>query len=354
MFKFIKVLAGLLVLLVLVLVVSPSVINPVKTERAKSSSYVGVYAENTELRNAQVISLKSGTGPEDVAVDSQGRIYGGLHDGRIVRILSDGQQETFADTGGRPLGLHFDRENNLIVADAWKGLLSINPAGEITVLTTEANGVPFAFTDDLDIASDGVIYFSDASDVYNQPDYALDLLEGRPHGRLLSYDPKTEKTTVLLDDLYFANGIAVSSDDSFVLVNETWKYRVTRYWLTGDKAGTSEIFIDGLPGYPDGISANEKDVFWVAIASPPNPLVDSLGEKPFIRSLLAKLPAFLRPGAIRQGTVVGLDRDGKVLTTLHDPKGEKVYMVTSVEQVGDKLYLGSLEAPQIGIVTSPY
>ena len=35
--------------------------------------------------------------------------------------------------------------------------------GEITVLSTEYEGVPFLLTDDLDIASDGMIYFSDAS-----------------------------------------------------------------------------------------------------------------------------------------------------------------------------------------------
>ena len=71
-------------------------------------------------------------------------------------------------------------------------------AGQGGNLATEADGVPFAFTDDLDIASDGRIYFSDASSKFHQPDYILDLLEARPHGRLLRYDPSTGKTEVLL------------------------------------------------------------------------------------------------------------------------------------------------------------
>ncbi|MBE1043152.1 SMP-30/gluconolactonase/LRE family protein, partial [Escherichia coli] len=96
----------------------------------------------------------------DTAVDSQGRVYAGLADGRVVRLDASGKVETFVDTGGRPLGMDFDAAGNLILADAWKGLLRIDPQGKVETLATEADGVPFAFTDDLDIASDGRIYFS--------------------------------------------------------------------------------------------------------------------------------------------------------------------------------------------------
>ncbi|MCB0261330.1 MAG: SMP-30/gluconolactonase/LRE family protein, partial [Calditrichaeota bacterium] len=98
------------------------------------------------------------------------------------------------------------------------------------------------------------------------------------------------QTRILLDSLYFANGVAVSPDQQFVLVNETWKYRVRRYWLAGDRAGQSDIFIDRLPGFPDGISCNGKDRFWLALASPRNPLVDKLAQQPFLRKMIARLP----------------------------------------------------------------
>src|SRR5690606_20170232 len=126
--------------------------------------------------------------------------------------IVDGQVETFVSTGGRPLGMDFDAGGNLIVADAYKGLLRIDPAGKIEVLASEAEGVPFAFTDDLDIASDGRIYFTDASSRFQQPDYLLDLLEGRPYGRLMVHDPASGQTEVLLKDLYFANGVALSQN----------------------------------------------------------------------------------------------------------------------------------------------
>lgn len=345
-----KWIAGLLVAGLVLFWFTTITIDPVSYEPPVNKGFVGPFAENETLLKAETLPLENGFGPEDVAVDALGRIYGGLHDGRVIRMNNDGSgQEIFATIdGGRPLGLHFDASGNLIVADAWKGLLSIDQSGNITVLSTEHGGRPFVFADDLDIASDGKIYFSDASDTYNQPEYRLDLIEGRPHGRLLVYNPATGETDMLLDDLYFANGIALSQNEDFVLVNETARYRVTRYWLKGEKAGTSDIFIDNLPGFPDGISSNRNGTFWLALPSPRNPMIDNLHIKPFLKKLVAKLPVWMQPSAIHRGMVVGLNEEGEVTHAYHDPNGENVYMITSVEQVGDTLYLGSLEAPQIG------
>lgn len=343
-----KILLGLVALLVIWLV-WPSSIDAVSYKPPVGPGLVGDFALNEDLKKAEILALKDGAGPEDIAVDADGRIYGGLHDGRIIRMSADGKtQETFATIeGGRPLGLHFDATGNLIVGDAYKGIVSVSPAGDVTVLTSTHGGRPFLFTDDLDIASDGKIYFSDASDTYAQPDYMLDLIEGRPHGRLLVFDPATGETEMLLDSLYFANGIALSDAEDFVLVNETGRYRVTRYWLKGDKAGTSDIFIDNLPGFPDGISRGADGRFWLAIPSPRNPVMDDAHPKPWLKELLVKLPKFLQPAAIKQGMVIELNSAGEVVHTYHDSDGSSVYMVTSVEQVGDSIYLGSLTAPQI-------
>ncbi len=85
-------------------------------------------AEQPILIMVERLGVGAGVGPEDIAVDAQGRIYGGMEDGRILRFQADGSQpELFADTGGRPLGLHFDAAGNLVVADGNKGLLSIAP-----------------------------------------------------------------------------------------------------------------------------------------------------------------------------------------------------------------------------------
>lgn len=89
------------------------------------------------------------------------------------------------------------------------------------VLTEGAEGVKFKLTDGVDVAEDGVIYFTDASYKYSFSEFAFDILEGKPHGRLLSYNPTYRHTAVLLDDLYFPNGVAVSPDQNSVLFCET-------------------------------------------------------------------------------------------------------------------------------------
>ncbi|TFH40103.1 MAG: SMP-30/gluconolactonase/LRE family protein [Chrysiogenales bacterium] len=308
----------------------------------------GPLAPNSELHKAGLLALGKVDGPEDTAVDAEGRVYGGTRDGKVVRILGSGEVETFADTGGRPLGMMFDRAGNLIVCDAYKGLLSINEKGAITLLADSAGGVPFRFTDDLDIARDGTIYFTDASSKFRQSEYLFDLLEARPHGRFLSYDPRTGRTRVLLDGLYFANGVALSRNEDFALVNETYRYRVMRYWLKGPKSGTSDIFIDNLPGFPDNISSNRKGTFWLALFTVRNDIMDRLHPHPFLKKQMSKLPCFLWPKPAPCGLVLALDEGGSVRRSLHDPDGTHLKIITSAKEHRGHLYLGSLDNDRIG------
>lgn len=343
-----------IVLLILVLVggmlfvLLPSPVDPLPYHPPQKGELTGVLAPNDLLGKAQLLARGMIDGPEDVAVDAQGRVYGGTRDGKILRILPDGTVETFAVTHGRPLGLHFDAAGNLIVCDSYKGLLAVDPAGSITVLVTEAEGVPFRFTDDVDIASDGTIYFSDASDTFSQDQYLFDLMESRPHGRLLRYAPATGNVTVLLKDLFFANGVALSQNEDFVLVNETYRYRILRYWLKGPKAGTHDVFIDNLPGFPDGVSANRRGTFWLALFTVRNDLMDGIHPYPFIKHQMAKMPKALWPKPKPYGLVLALDEKGRIVQSLHEPTGKHLMEITSAEEYQGYLYLGSLHNDRIG------
>ena len=335
--------AILLALVVVAFLAWPSPIDPAAYTTTPPPPWTGPLAQNELLRSAVRLAQGKVAGPEDVAVDDQGRIYGGCADGRIARILPDGRVETFAQTGGRPLGMEFDAEGDLIVCDAVRGLVSVDPRGEVEVLSTESDGAPFGFADDCDVAPDGVVYFSDASDRFGVNAYMLDLLEGRPHGRLLAYDPRTKRTTTLLGGLYFANGVALSPEGDFVLVNETYRYRIRRFWLTGPKARTADVFADNLPGFPDGISRSPRGTFWVAMFTTRNPTADALAPYPWVRKQMAKLPAALWPKPAPYGLVLELDADGNVLRSLHDPGGRTVENVTSVHERDGSLYLGTLQ-----------
>jgi sugar lactone lactonase YvrE len=335
------------------LILWPVPINPSAWTPPAAPGLTGVYAQNSELARVERLHI-DGFAPEDVAIDSQDRLYCGAADGRIFRFQPDGTRpEVFANTQGRPLGLIFDHDGNLIVADAIKGLLSITHDGSITVLTTQANGVPFRCTNDLDVAADGTIYFTDASYRFPLTQLKADLLEHQPNGRFMAYDPGTKQTRVLLSDLYFANGVAVSPDQSFVLVNETGTYRVRRYWLTGLKQGQSDIFIDNLPGFPDGISSNGRDIFWLALVNRRDAALDGLLPHPFLRKVVMRLPDFLQPNIKRYAFVLAVDNNGRVVRNLQDPSPQCFTQIANVVEHKGNLYFGSIGESAIGRMELP-
>lgn len=338
----------ILIVSIVYFVLKPAPISPAAYSPSKAQALKGVLAPNNLLQDAELLALGKINGPEEVALDSQGRIYGGTQDGKIMVLTEDGKVELFANTYGRPLGMQFDKNDNLIVCDAYKGLLSINPLGQITVLTTSANGLPFKFTDALDIGSDGIIYFTDASAKYDQSEYLFDLLESAPYGRLLSYNPATGQTTVLVEALYFANGVALSQQEDFVLVNETYRYRIVRHWLKGPKSGTSDIFIDNLPGFPDNISSNGQGTFWLAMFTVRNEFMDKLHPHPFLKSQMSKLPKIFWPKPKPYGIVLALNEQGEITKSLQDPSGKHVKEITSAKESEGFLYLGSLHNDRIG------
>ena len=218
---------------------------------------------------------------------------------------------------------------------------------------SDSDNIPFKFVDDLDIASDGKIYFSDASNKYGYGSDKLELFEHTPNGRLLVYDPATQKTTTLLKDLYFANGVALSSDESFVLVNETLMYRIQKYWLKGEKAGTSEVFIENLPGFPDNVSSNEEGIFWVALFNPRNNFIEISSNKPLLRKMVLRLPELLQPQPIKHSFVLGLDESGKVVHNLQYKANKAYSPITSVKQYKGYLYFGSLTHAGWGKIEVP-
>jgi sugar lactone lactonase YvrE len=348
-----KLLLRLLLLLVLLLglaagylAVAPAPIDALAWDPPPVPEWSGPLAQNEKLAAATLIGAGKIDGPEDVETDELGRVYGGTNQGDVVRVHAD-QIEVLANTGGRPLGLDFAPNGALIVADAIKGLLSISPEGQVTTLTDSVDGIKLGFTDDVAVASDGSIYFSDASDKFGFGDHMLDLLEGRAHGRLIKYDPEARAATTLAKDLYFANGVALSSDESFVAVNETYRYRISRYWLKGPKAGTTEVLIDGLPGFPDGISQSGRGTFWIAMFTVRNSAGDFLAPRPLLKKMVANLPRALWPKPEPYGLAIEIDENGKILQSLHDPSGATVHQVTSVHERDGNLYFGHLHRDRI-------
>jgi sugar lactone lactonase YvrE len=272
----------------------------------------------------------------------------------VVRFTPEGHDLTvLAQTGGRPLGLKYDGTGRLIVADAHRGLLAIGPHGDIENLVAEYGGKALRVVDDLDIAKDNTVYFSDATERWPLEQYKMDVIEHRPSGRLFAYRPDG-RCELVLDGLYFANGVALAPDESYVLVAETMSYRVRRKYLRGPRAGEDDVFVDNLPGFPDNITwSPSRRAFWIALATPREPVIDVLGPWPSVRKALARLPELLQPKIRRHARALAVDETGRVVTDLQHVSPTSYSPLTSVIEKDGFLYLGSFVHPGVGRLRAP-
>ena len=332
----------------------PVPIIPEAWEAPPDQGYTGSFARNDRLKGFEYLPLAGQRGPEAMAIDSQGRLYVSTRGGWIMRFgAGGGAAQPWYNTGGQPLGLAFHPNGNLIVADADKGLLAVTPRGDAKRLINVVGGKQIGYANDVDIARDGRIFFTDASTKFAPALFGhtyeaalFDLMEHGGHGRLIVYDPATDKARELIKKLNFANGVALSPDQRFVLVAETGNYRILRYWLEGEKKGQSETLIDNLPGFPDNLSAGRDGRFWLALAAPRNRFLDATAPWPIVRKIAQRLPKQWRPKAKLYGHVIAFDENGMVLLDLQDPQGR--YPVTTSAREDDRyVYVGSLRATRL-------
>jgi len=306
----------------------------------------------------------SGPGAEDVVVATngpdRGAVFTGTEDGRIVRVSHDGARvTTVAHTGGRPLGIEFAPDGRLLVCDAHQGLLWVDPAtGGIEAITDAVDGTPMKFCNNAAIASDGTIWFSDSSLRFGIERWKDDLVQDTRTGRLLRLAPDGTLTTAV-EGLAFANGVALAADESFVCVAQTGARRVTRHWLTGSLAGTTDQLCTDLPGYPDNIARGSDGLIWVTIASPTDPLVERVQKAPMVlRKLVTKIPEPLQPKPQRTIRVQAYDDTGMLRHDLDLPAdppggGAGYHMVTGVREFEGRVWMGSLHEPAVASYDLP-
>jgi sugar lactone lactonase YvrE len=293
-------------------------------------------------------------GAEDVLVGPDGTVWTGTEDGAIWALdPATGSTRRIADTGGRPLGIELLGDGQLLVCDADRGLLRVDPgSGGVEVLLDRVDGRPMRFCNNAAVAVDGTIWFSDTSLHHGVAQWKDDFVRHTRTGRLLRRDPDGTVTTVL-DGLAFANGVALAADESYVCVAETRGRTVVRLWLTGPRAGERDLLARDLPGYPDNISRGSDGLIWVTIASPVDGLVERLGSAPLaLRRAVTRIPEALQPKPKQTIRVQAYDDDGRLVhdvDIVRSAGSPGYHMVTGVREHDGKVWMGSLHEPSVAV-----
>ncbi|TVQ90755.1 MAG: SMP-30/gluconolactonase/LRE family protein [Deltaproteobacteria bacterium] len=344
----------------------PVPIEPVAWEPPSDRAHSGPHAVNTRLAQLERFPLDGFEGPEHVAVDEQGRLYTAVRSGEVLRIdLDAGTLDVVAKTRGRILGLEVGKEGRIYAADAYLGLLAIEPSGAIEIVADEANGVPIRYADAVTLAPDGLVYFTDASSRFGPEEFGglmrasvLEMLEQRASGRVLVYDPRDGQVEEVARGLSFANGIVPSEDGERLLVVETGRYRV---WSLPRAARGLDLsrpqnqahrVIENLPGYPDNLTRGRDGRIWLGFVKPRSAIVDRLGPHPWLRKGIVRLPQATWPVPPPYGHVMAFTEDGRVVVDLQDPRGSYPE-TTGVTETGDRLVVHSLNAHELGWLRNP-
>ncbi|WP_074061026.1 SMP-30/gluconolactonase/LRE family protein [Rhizobium etli] len=320
-------------------------------------------ARNEDLSGARPVAQEILSGPEDVAVDSRGRVFTGTVDGIIWRAdLTAGTPrfERFASVGGRPLGLVIGANDLLYVANHGMGLQAVSPDGEVSSLLTEVAGTPILFANDLAMDVDGIIYLSDSSSRYNvstigvQGTYGVpDLLEGRPFGRVIRFDTRSRVASVLATGLYFPNGIAISRDSRSIVVAETNRYRLSRIWLDAPRTGERETLVDNLKGSADGLTGIGDGRMLLAAYHRSLVLDESVLPSWLMRHVIARLPNSIFTRNAPDGFICVIDdQTGEVLQEFHGGTEEAAAPANAVLWNGE-LFIGTLFASAVTRIELP-
>lgn len=261
---------------------------------------------STAYPSVQVNTRPFGTAahllPEGLAVDSDGRVYSGDASGAVYRSVSGVQSQAFelwSQAGGYPIGLALDTLSESVWAANYPlGIQKISPWGQVSNTLSEYAGESLGFVDDLVVADDGTVYFTQGSKKFTplnypetEPFILWEVLEGRAHGRVLAYTPSTNTTKVLVAQSYFPSGIALNTDQSALYFIEVTRARLMRYWLSGEQQGITEEVFTNLPGVPDDVLLDENNTIWISLASKRDPFTDRwVQPRPWLKKLISRLP----------------------------------------------------------------
>ncbi|QCP53378.1 SMP-30/gluconolactonase/LRE family protein [Trinickia violacea] len=197
---------------------------------------------------------------EGPCFDPDGNLYVvDIPHGRIFRITPELEWQRVAEYDGEPNGLAWHPDGRILIADYKNGILALDPSsGEIAPVITRRNSERFKGPNDLIVAANGDIYFTDQGQTGLHD----------PSGRV--YRLRTDgRLDCLLANGPSPNGLVLNAEENVLFVAMTRDNSVWRLPLLADgstsKVGRFAQFY-GVSG-PDGMTMDRDGNLFVAHAS---------------------------------------------------------------------------------------
>jgi gluconolactonase len=187
---------------------------------------------------------------EGPAADKEGNVFfTDIPNSRIHKWSVEGTLSTFLENSRQANGLYFDKDGNLIACAGGTGqMISIDPAGTITVLADSFEGKPFNSPNDLWIDPAGGIYFTDPR--YGSRD---NLPQGGEYVYYLSPDRK--RVIRVIDEMVRPNGL-IGTPDGKLYVADHGAEQTFLYTINPDGTLTEKRLF--VPQGADGMTIDER------------------------------------------------------------------------------------------------
>jgi hypothetical protein len=207
-----------------------------------------------------------------------------------------------------------------------------------------------AVCDNLEVSEDGRrIYFTEPFYYENSSaDDAIDeAIALAPNGRLWRYDLDSGTTRLIAEGFHFINGVVYDlhpgqAREESVIVTQTSLFQVTRFYVSGPKAGQFEVIIDSLPGMPDGIDRDAEGRIWLAMFTDRSRLLTWVHENAWIKPLVMRIPTSLLLSQARRTGVVVLSPDGSKPLYSAFYEGPALASIASAVPAPDGIYLANI------------
>lgn len=212
------------------------------------------FGETTEWARVQLHGAAAPVFLEGPVFDAEGNLWvTDIPWGRLFRIDPEGHCEVGFEYDGQPNGMKFLADGRLLVADHHKGMVICDLAsGQSEVWFDRYLLEPFLGCNDLTIARNGDIYFTDQGQSGWQ----------NPNGRLFRVRAGSGRLELLLDGIPSPNGLVLNKAETALFLavtraNAVWRCPLMDGGAVVSKVGTY-IQMSGGSG-PDGLAIDEED-----------------------------------------------------------------------------------------------